>query len=377
MIVWGRAAALEPTAVSATGRAEITGPADLETARDRAFDDAALEAVLQVARKLLPQPEFSAAEPRLRTELATRAKSFVLTYRIDSQRRMRGERGGADRLELSLTASVDASQVRTELRRLGLLGVAGGEGPSIALRVRGADAGQAPRDAPLQALERELSSALQRASFTVVDSDLRAATDPRTKHALELARELGADVALDVVVSFQPRKSESGVSGGVASAQVRAQRASDGFELALARFEAPGYHADTDEAQLRALEGLEPQIVQSVESQLKRNWSALEPGDGAVMISLAEVTSLLQVESVRSSLKSVLGADSAELIALGPRRATLRVETALSPGALQEKLAGLYFEGFRLEPLESGQGRVDLRVEQAREDPGGPASPRP
>jgi hypothetical protein len=368
------AGAMEPMTVSARGFAETVAD-EPERTRELAFDEAAVDAVGQVARGLLPKESAEEGEAAIREALRDRARRFVLTYRIDRMGPGPHPTDPArEGLEIALTATVDAAQVREELRRMGRLDRADAGGPSLVLRVRSAEAEAAPREALLDAFARDLAAALQKAGFTLVDPGLRAPADPRMQGALELGRKVGADVALDVRIAFQPRETQGEAGGGVASAELRAQRTSDGFELALARFDAPGYHRNPDEALLRALDGLLPQIAQSVETQLTRNWAALEPGGGAIVVSLSDVGSLLQVEAVRSSIKSVLGAEQAELVELGPRRATLRVETALSPGALQERLVALYFEGFALAPLESGQGRVDVRVE-TRTEPAAPRSP--
>jgi hypothetical protein len=367
------AGALETVTVSARGSADVSG--EPEAVRASAFEEAAVDAVAQVARRFLPDDRVAEAEAALRAGVRGRATRFLLTYRVDEQRRVPAPGDPSrERLEIALTATVDAGQVKEEVERAGWLGRPAQGGPSVALRVRAGEGAERVRPARLEALVRDLSLALERAGFAMVDPTLRAETDPRSQSALELARALGADVAIDVLVGFRDREPRGEVAGGVASAQVRAQRATDGFELALARFEAPAYHQDPDEARLRGLEALEPQIVNSVQAQLSRNWAAVEPAGGAIVVSLIEVTSLLQVESVKSSLVSVLGADSAELVALGPRRAALRVETDLSAGALRERLAALYFEGFRLEPLESAEGRVELRLE-ARTEPAEPAAP--
>jgi hypothetical protein len=58
-----------------------------------------------------------------------------------------------------------------------------------------------------------------------------------------------------------------------------------------------------------------------------------------------------------------LGARSAEIRELQPHQATLQVVSSLGPGALQEKLASVRFEGFTLSPEDAGAGRARLRVE--------------
>ncbi len=61
-------------------------------------------------------------------------------------------------------------------------------------------------------------------------------------------------------------------------------------------------------------------------------------------------------------LSDVLGAREAHVVALGPRSAELVVEGPLSAGALQDRLAAVPFEGFRLEPVRVRRDRVELRV---------------
>ncbi|HKC52426.1 MAG TPA: hypothetical protein VKF60_16665 [Myxococcota bacterium] len=56
-------------------------------------------------------------------------------------------------------------------------------------------------------------------------------------------------------------------------------------------------------------------------------------------------------------------ARSAEIRELQPHGAILQVVSSLGPGALQEKLASVRFEGFALSPEDAGAGRARLRVE--------------
>jgi hypothetical protein len=65
---------------------------------------------------------------------------------------------------------------------------------------------------------------------------------------------------------------------------------------------------------------------------------------------------------VRKLLSDVLGARKAQIRFLGPRSAELLFEGPLSAGALQERLAAVPFEGFRLEPVQVRRDRVELRV---------------
>jgi hypothetical protein len=66
---------------------------------------------------------------------------------------------------------------------------------------------------------------------------------------------------------------------------------------------------------------------------------------------------------VRRILLQQLGARTAEIRELRPHAATLQVTSPLGPGALQEKLASVRFDGFALSPEDAGAGRARLRVE--------------
>ncbi len=150
--------------------------------------------------------------------------------------------------------------------------------------------------------------------------------------------------------------------GGTLALEVRALRVEDGFELAIARFEAPGYHDDPAEAQVRAAEALQGQLADNLLLQLERNWEALADHGRPIRVVLSSVTSLWQAERVSDALAGPLRAESVAIAAIAPRVVELRVEAPLSPGALQDRLAALPFDGFRLEPVEVERDRVELRV---------------
>ena len=131
---------------------------------------------------------------------------------------------------------------------------------------------------------------------------------------------------------------------------------------ALARFEGAGYHADEDEALMRALEAVREQVAENIVFQLSRNWDELARADGPIEVVLLDVTSLIQVRAVRSALEASLGAKETALLELRPGSAWLRVVARLSPGALQERLTSVVFDGFQLETVEVEPERLSLRI---------------
>jgi hypothetical protein len=239
-----------------------------------------------------------------------------------------------------------------------------GDRPSLALRVRPVGGlADAPPAGALAHLEQSVRKSLSERDFVFVETALRpgVAGEPST---LELARAVGADVALDLEVDWRTAAAgASSVPGGVAEVRARAQRSDDGSELAVARFEAAGYHAERDAAIARALEAVEPQVGENLALQLQRNWEAVAATDRPVEIGLDAVSSLEQVMAVRRVLLQQLGARSAEVRELRPHGATLQVVSSLGPGALQEKLASVRFDGFALSPEDAGAGRARLKVE--------------
>ena len=78
---------------------------------------------------------------------------------------------------------------------------------------------------------------------------------------------------------------------------------------------------------------------------------------------------------MRRTLTNVLGAQRADLVEIGPGSAELRVRASLSPGALQDRLSAVRYDGFSLEPVEVRRGEVSLRVLGARPPPGSADDP--
>ena len=376
VLLGGPAVAAEPVSVGAEGAVPVN-PGSTRSMRDRAVAEAIVSAVLEASRRYLPPPVFEVEEERdaLREMLRPAAPGFVLTYRVDGApfRRPQGEDPDREELVVRLSATVDGSQLRDFLREQGVLSDSGQQ-PSIALSVApaiGLTAAQAA--GPLAGFEQFLLRRLESDGFVVVEAALRPSGLEQPENALVLARSLGADLALDVQVSWRRRLADSGVVGGVADVRVRALRAYDGVEIARSRFEAPGYHRDPEEAVVGALQALGEQVAQNLQLQLERNWQTLAREEGPVQLQLVNLTSLLQANAVRDALAGTLDAERVVLVELGPGRAAMQVEISLSPGALQDRLAGVAFDGFRLEPVEAGRGRVELRVEPSIEPPDGDA----
>ena len=355
------APALDPATVSVEG----VVPADAGTAapRDRALREALLEAVLLVSRDYLPPEllEIEADREWLRDRLRPRAPAYILTYRIDAPlaRRAAPDDPEVEEWVLALTATVDVTQVRQYLRESGLLATAG-QRPSVALRVRRAadESGGAVEPWGADALagfEQFLLRRLEGDGLVVIEPALRPSTLQEPASTLELARVLGADIALDVDVRWVERRTRERVVGGTAVVRLRAVRSDDGADVARVQLEAPGYHEDAEEALARALDALSPQVAQNLMQQLDANWEALSSDEGPLALVLLDVRSLVQVEAVRDSLAGVLGAEDVELVGLGPRTARLRLASPLSPGALQDRLAALVFDGFRLGPSRPGE----------------------
>ena len=358
------ARALEPASVTVQGVVSATEVGEAAP-RDAAYRAGLLAAVLEAAKGLLGPDKFAADGERLRETLKPTAQRFVLTYRVDGRLEKRHSPldPAVEEYVLPLTARVDTNQLHAFLVHEGFLHEVG-DRPSLALRVVpvGMLASTPPAGA-LAHLEQSVRKKLTDKQFVLVEPALRPGVGGDPTSALELARSTGADVALELEVDWRPNSGTASVPGGVAEVRARAQRSEDGSELASSRFEAAGYHADRDAAIARALEAVEPQVGDNLALQLERNWQAVSATDRPVELGLDAVKSLQQVLAVRQVLLKQLGSRTAEIRELTPHGATLQVVTPLGPGALQEKLASVRFDGFALTPEDAGPGRARLRVD--------------
>jgi hypothetical protein len=364
------ARALEPVTVTTEG-VVAAGAATEAPPREAAFKAALVSAVLEASRAFVPPERFAADAERLRGDLAPRAQGFVLTYQVGGTlaRRPSALDPQVQEWVLPITARIDTNQLRAFLVQAGYVRESG-ERPSVVIRVRPVGAlAAAPPVGALSHLSQSLRAKLEAAQFVLVDSALRPGEDSEPRSALELARDVGADVGLELDVDWRPNPQTIGTPGGVAEVRARALRSDDGSELAIARFEAAGYDAIRDEAIARALQAVEPQLGDNLGQQLERNWQAQTPSERPVELELEAVTSLVQVTAVQRALTGSLAARSAELRELRPGAASLQVLSPLSAGALQERLAGLHFDGFALAPVEAGAGRARLRIELAPATP--------
>jgi hypothetical protein len=372
------AGAVEPVEVEVEGVVPLT-EANQGSARERAFAAALTEAVFQVSRTYLPpaQLELESEALAVRQALGPGAAGAILTYRIqpDSGPRVSATDLSQREYAVRLAAMVDASQVREQLLALGLLDDSS-ERPSIVLVVRSVASG--PASGPdsgasgvATGLEQTLKQRLAEEDFVIVEPALRRSSiDAET--ALGVARALGADVAIDVALRWQERSVRERVVGGTLELRIRAQRVEDGFEIAVSRFDAPGYHEDSAQAQARAVEALQVPVGDNLLLQLERNWQALADEDRAILLVLSRVTSLAQAERVSEALLGTMGAEQVELASIAPRVVELRVVAPLSPGAIQDRLSATTFDGFRLEPVGVDRDRVELAV-----TPDGEPAPAP
>jgi len=365
------ARAMDPVKVTVEGAVPADGknPSEL---RDLAFQAALLEAVIEVARGVVDPGRLESEEDDVRARLRARASSFILTYRPETPfRRPDPADPSKEQFVLRLNATVDAEQVQKALAELGLTRRSGTQA-SLAIRVDNAP-GSETQDGqfPVGTLESLLTRRFEQEGFVVVSQALRPGSLREPLSAQELARNLGADIGVGVDVRWRRRVNQRGqVVGGDAEVSVRAVRAEDGVEVAVSRFSAPGFAVGPEEAFQRALDAIEPQLAQNLVLQLERNLGALRADESPVVrVALLDVSGLSQVEAVQKMLLESLGAREARLAELGPRSAELLVNSPLSPGALQDRLAAVEFEGFLLEPVEVRRDRIDFRVSPRVEVP--------
>jgi hypothetical protein len=338
--------------------------------RDALLRAALLEAVVEVARRMLAPATFEAQQQAIRAALEPKASGFVLTFR-PGQMHQRESPLQDDVLEFfqPVAATVDARRVRA------FLGPAGwppldATRPSLVLCVLpAAGFDSAEGEAALERLRRFVANELELREFILIEPGVREGAPACDLGALGLARELGADLGIELRVQGRAQPGGRAPGSAIAEVEISARRTGDAGELALGRFQGVGHHDAPAEAMARALEAAQVQVVDNLVLQLTRNWQEIAAAAGPVELVLVGVTGLSQVLSVKELVEARLGADQAELFELGPGTASLRVDASLSPGALQDRLAAARFDGFSLEPVEATAGRVELRVREAPDEP--------
>jgi hypothetical protein len=370
--------AADPVTVTVEGRA--TAPTDDSGgARDEAIQAALQEAALEVAQSLLPVPLLEEQEDALWEALGPVVSGVILTYRIEQGGELRPIEDAPDELEyvVVVTATVDAAQLRNDLRRLGYVHGAG-DRPSVVVAVR-SDSFGGPRrsDVRLEPLERTLREELLSNGFVVLEPGVLPGPDPESQSAAELARSVGADVAVEVGVRLRRTGLRTRIVGIVAEVSARAVRVRDGYELALVQLDTPAYHLDPDEATMRAVDAVREPLAQNLRVQLEQNWVALASDQRPIRLVLHGVTRFSQVSAVYGLLQGGTGIDGLELRTLGPGQAEFALAAAPSPGVLQARLVRAKLPGFRLDPLSVTVDQIEVAVrEVAPETPAVGPAPR-
>ena len=303
---------------------------------------------------------------RLSAELAPVAGGVILTYRIESGGELREVPDSPDELVyvVSVTATVDARQLRTELQLIGYLR-RGPARPSVVIAVRIDSFGEErASDVRLEPLENTLRNELESHGFIVMEPGVLPGTDPRSRTASELARAVGADVAVDVGVRLRRTRVQTHLVGIVAEVSAYAVRVRDGFELAEIRLDTPAYHLNPDEATMRAVDAVREPISRNLRVQLEQNWVALMPEDHPILLVLHGVTRFAQVSAVYGLLEGGAGIEGVELRTVGPGQAEFAISAAPSPGVLQSRLLRAKLPGFRLAPLSVAADRIEVAIRE-------------
>jgi len=365
-----RAQRIDPVTVEVEGKVSVARGAAMP-ARDALLRAALLEAVTEVARRALAPALFESQEEAIRAALEPKARSFVLTFRSGPSHQQAAalEPGKVEYLQ-PVAATVDARRLRAFLATAGWASLEATR-PSLVLCIA-PQAGLAPNDgdAPLERLRRFVAGELEARKLILIDPGVREGAPGCELGALGLARALGADIGVELAVSWRMEPGGAAPGSAIAEVALHGQRSGDGGELALGRFEGVGHHDSPREALSRALEAVQPQVVDNLVLQLSRNWQEIASAVGPIELVLVGVTGLPQVLAIQELIEDRMGADRTELLELGPGTAALRVAAGLSPGALQDRLVSARFDGFSLEPLETSAGRVSLRVQGASAESG-------
>jgi hypothetical protein len=316
---------------------------------------------------MLAPAVYEAQQEKIRAALDPDPKvgSFVLTFRAGPAHQQASPTLD-DVVEYfqPVVATVDARRLRAFLSSSGWAPLEATR-PSIVLCVvPESGSGGEQGEAALEHLRRYVSDELKAREFVLIEPGVRGGAPDCALGVLALARELGADAGVELRVGWRAQPGESGPRSTIAEVALSAQRTGDASELALGRFQGVGHHDAAEEALGRALEAVQVQVVDNLVLQLARNWQEIASADGPVELVLVGVTGLTQVLAVQAEVEKRLGADRVELLELGPGTASLRIAAGISPGALQDRLVAAAFDGFALEPVETGAGRISLRVHE-------------
>jgi hypothetical protein len=361
-----RAAAQRGDPVSVEVEGLVAAPAGAPApSRDALLRAALLEAVLEVARRMLEPPLFESQRDAIRAALEPSVGSFVLTFRPGPPHH-RDALEPPDTVEFlqPIAATVDARRLRAFLARSGFPPMEATRPSVVLCVVPEGGPGPAESRAALAGLERFVETELRAREFVLIEPGVREGSLECEAGALALARALGADAGVELRVGWRMQPAVRGPGSAIAEVTLQALRADDASELALGRFQGVGHHDAPPEALARALEAVQVQAVDNLTLQLAPNWQEIASAGGPLDLVLVGVTGLSQVLAVQDLLEARLGAERAELLELAPGSASLRIASSLSPGALQDRLAASSFEGFALEPVEVSSERVSLRVRE-------------
>jgi hypothetical protein len=292
----GRAQRIDPVTVEVEGR--VAGPkGGALPARDALLRAALLEAVVEVTRRSLAPAVFEAQQDAIRAALEPKARSFVLTFRSGPSHQQAALEPGMVEYLQPVAATVDGRRLRSFLAAAGWAPLEATR-PSLVLCIS-PQAGLPPGDegdAPVERLRRFVAGELEAREFILIEPGVREGAPGCELGALGLARALGADIGIELAVSSRSQPG-GGTSPRSAIAEVvlHGQRAVDGSELALGRFEGVGHHDAPSEALTRALEAIQPQVVDNLVLQLGRNWQEIASAVGPIELVLVGVTGLAQV----------------------------------------------------------------------------------
>jgi len=356
MTLLALACLLATTPVQALGQAKVVA-GNRVAARDRALDEALKQAVDQALAYVLDADTRLRAQAALRRELLPRARSYVPTYRVLDEHEVEG-----GLFQVQIEAQVEVSLLRRDA--VAIAGTGGGPGPRPPTpppiapappgrpRVLVGFGGPVAADATRRALETRGFLVVAAPVGETARSDLEASS---------LLRGAGAGIVVVAAVSSQPEGRVRGTE--MMATQVRVElRALDGEGRALARGagEARGFAPSGTEATQQALENASGPAADKLADELSARYSAPSTGSGdggGVVVRVAGLGSLRDVEALSDQLAQLPGVQAASVRRLGGGEVWLGVRTAQTGGTLA---AALRAQGLQVDAASDREVRARL-----------------
>lgn len=374
--------------VSLEVRGEWAGTDD--AARGRAVDQAFATAVQRALASLVSDKDREAHRDELDKGVVRRARLFVASYRVTS------EKADGGRTQVAVSATLDLDKLRAALAELkvpvaagatGQLGASfspsgGGGGPSAVLLIvvstpdgtvanfgRGGGDGGAAGDAlgrELQSLGLTVRSPRgQQVAVTTGEGAGGSLLPVGDEAAVDLARRVGAGsawvVGMDVRADGVIRSTR--LQGAAGRGKLRVIDVERGEVIAEAEADAAGFDRAVDQAAAVAARELAQRLTRAVSSKVSERWSApASTGGPQVVVRVRGAHSWASIGALIHKLGSTSGVDAVHAREVVRGRVALGVETRLAPARVAAALLQARLPAGTIAAQARGERQVDVEI---------------